>query len=112
MIYHVMLGVCILIKLKSINHARYLVISTMLFCLLIIIVSKVDGISGNIEILSLLNTLLVTTTVITNISFFMKAMKSEKKKIVCAILACLLMKGTKEERRRILEEYFDFNVKG
>ena len=112
MTYHIMVGSLLLLTLRSLRHARYLVISTMLFCLLIGVVSHTDGRSSGIEVLSVLSTLLVSATAIINLAFFTKAMKSEGKRVVGAILACMSAKGTKDERRKMQEGYFDFKTKG
>ena len=116
--YHMIVGVCILLKLKSIFHARYLVITTMLFCVLVILAqnnaAQVSDRSNDIlfeSIHALALHALASITIIANIIFFLKAMKAEKDNIIGAIIACMIRRGTKDERRKLQEEYFNFKPK-
>ena len=75
MVFHMMIGVCLLLKLKSKWHARYLVISTFLFCILIAITSNkfVELSAGAYDVLFVSINALVTITSLANIVFFFKS---------------------------------------
>ena len=107
--YHMMIGACLLLKLKKKGHVLYLAIPTLLYSLFVIftLYNDINIFKEEPNILFSINLIFVLIMLIVNIIYFSKATKGEIKKIIGVVHACLLVKGTKEEKRKIQDKYFD-----
>ena len=108
-IYHVAVGACLIPKLKSRSHVLYLAISTFAYSVFGIFAyyNNISILADDPYILYSINLLFVLIMLIVNIVYYVKAMKNKFTHILNVVHVCLMTRGTKEERRKLQDEYFD-----
>jgi hypothetical protein len=109
LVYNMMIGACLIPKLKSKRYVRYVAYSSALYSLFIVFyrINNFEIIKEAPYILIAFNSMFVLIMFVVNAYFFVKAMKNKFTGIINVINACLLLKGTKKERQKIQDESFD-----